>query len=110
MKKLSAAEIAKSQLAASLGVNKTDTPRPEAPKKKETSKAPKKGGYKPSLYTLYPEDLFKIQGIIKFMTANNRKANASHAVRLALRSCALTDDLLSYDDEINAQDGRKKAS
>ncbi len=116
--KKTAADLAREQLAASMVTNKTVTPRPEQPREKaepvktqpkKDKPAPIGKGYKSALFSLYDEDVKKVNEIVKFMVNRDRKVNASHAVRLALRSVALTDSLLDYDDEIRAQDGRRKA-
>ena len=132
MKKISPAELARQQLVETMANNNTSIPAPEektAPegagegmrqhsssrttgREESTGREKISGrqgeGYKATLISLYPNDVDKIQEIIKFVVNRGRKANASTAVRLALRSVALTDSLLDYEQEMQLDDMRRK--
>lgn len=113
----------KAALAQSLETNLTKVPDQEIPEpvtkpkvnseKRERSKAVEpesesKARYKNYVYSLYPEDQQKIDEIIFFLHKRGERVNASHAVRLALRSVVLSDNLLSLHNEVKSNDGRRK--
>lgn len=65
------------------------------------------GGSSKLSISLYPTDTARIREIILYMTQNNCPLSASQAIRLALRSMPIDDNLIQIYNTMQQEDGRK---
>jgi len=72
-------------------------------------KAPAQKSQKLSI-TLYKTDLEKIDAIYSLAASNGKRVSTSDVVKLALRSMAVSPNLLKTLDAIRAEDGRTTKS
>lgn len=72
-------------------------------------KAPAQKSQKLSI-TLYKTDIEKIDAIYSLATSNGKRVTTSDVVKLALRSMAVSPNLLKTLDAIRAEDGRTTKS
>lgn len=56
--------------------------------------------------SLFQTDLARLDGIRSFMEANGQRISTSQAVKLALRTAPLSNDLVEAMAAIRAEDGR----
>jgi trans-2-enoyl-CoA reductase len=72
-------------------------------------KAPAQKSQKLSI-TLYKTDIEKIDAIYSLAASNGKRVSTSDVVKLALRSMAVSPNLLKTLDAIRAEDGRTTKS
>lgn len=56
--------------------------------------------------SLFQTDLARLDGIRSFMEANGHRITTSQAIKLALRTAPLSNDLAAAMDAVRAEDGR----
>ena len=56
--------------------------------------------------SLFKTDMVKLDGIRSFMETNGQRISISQAVKLALRTAPLSNDLVAAQAAIRAEDGR----
>lgn len=57
--------------------------------------------------SLFASDLTRLDAIVAYMAARGHRISTSQAIKLALRTAPLTQDLLAALDQVKAEDGRK---
>jgi len=95
------------KLRRSLDQANTKTPAPApTPPQARTAAAPT-GKCTRLTVSLFDGDLARLDAIRDYMADQGHRLSTSQAVKLALRTAPLSDDLLSALDAVKKEDGRK---
>ena len=95
-----------SKLAQSLDKANQRTGKKGAPKAKTPALEPDRKCTKLSV-SVFDEDLRRVDAILDYMLSHGHRISTSQAIKLALRTAPLSDELLAALEAVKSEDGRK---